>query len=311
MHNRLKTNEELARRHVITDSSCIRCGQSREDALHAVRDCVDSKRSIWLALLPKHTSHTFFTLDLRAWIVCNLKNQLKITNKEDWTVVFGVTVWRLWYWRNQFVHAHKTCSLSNVIMEVNNRSEELFVLHKSLARQRTPKTERWICWQPPRWPFLKLNTDGALKSSGLASAGGLVRNYCGEWVCGFSMNLGSCSIMEAELWGLYQGLKIAWERGFRLLQVEVDNLGVTQLLNSSEANRSGISSLLWGIKDLLNRDRQISVKHVYREANCAAHFLAGMALNLPLGCHIFHSPPMGVHSVLFNDGLGTAFARFV
>ncbi|KAK9225861.1 hypothetical protein WN943_010906 [Citrus x changshan-huyou] len=111
MHNRLKTNEELARRHVITDSSCILCGQSREDALHAVRDCVDSKR-IWLALLPKHTSHTFFTLDLRAWIACNLNNQMKITNKKDWTVVFGVTVWRLWYWRNQFVHAHKTCSLS-------------------------------------------------------------------------------------------------------------------------------------------------------------------------------------------------------
>ncbi|KAH9720548.1 proline transporter 2 [Citrus sinensis] len=84
-------------------------------------------------------------------------------------------------------------------------------------------------------------------------------------VAAVRMNLGSCSIMEAQLWGLYQGLKIAWERGFRLLQVEVDNLGVTQLLNSSEANRSGISSLLWGIKDLLNRDCQISVKHVYRE----------------------------------------------
>ncbi|KAH9720547.1 proline transporter 2 [Citrus sinensis] len=141
----------------------------------------------------------------------------------------------------------------------------LVTVATTVAAVRTPKTERWIYWQPPRWPVLKLNTDGALKSSGLASAGGLVRNYCGEWVCGFSMNLGSCSIMEAQLWGLYQGLKIAWERGFRLLQVEVDNLGVTQLLNSSEANRSGISSLLWGIKDLLNRDCQISVKHVYRE----------------------------------------------
>ncbi|KAH9776498.1 proline transporter 2 [Citrus sinensis] len=120
----------------------------------------------------------------------------------------------------------------------------LVTVATTVAAVRTPKTERWIYWQPPRWPFLKLNTDGALKSSGLASAGGLVRNYCGEWVCGFSMKLGSCSIMEAELWGLYQGLKLAWEHGFRLLQVEVDNLGVTQLLNSSEANRSGIYGAL-------------------------------------------------------------------
>ncbi|KAL9432399.1 hypothetical protein AB3S75_027433 [Citrus x aurantiifolia] len=117
--------------------------------------------------------------------------------------------------------------------------------------------------------------------------------------------------MEAELWGLYQGLKIAWEHGFRFLQVEVDNLGITQLLNTSEANRSGVSSLLWGIKDLLNKDWQISVKHVYREASFAADFLAGMALNLLLGCHIFHSPPIGVHYCLFNDGLGTDFSRFV
>ncbi|KAH9776497.1 proline transporter 2 [Citrus sinensis] len=63
-------------------------------------------------------------------------------------------------------------------------------------------------------------------------------------VAAVRMKLGSCSIMEAELWGLYQGLKLAWEHGFRLLQVEVDNLGVTQLLNSSEANRSGIYGAL-------------------------------------------------------------------
>lgn len=74
----------------------------------------------------------------------------------------------------------------------------------------------------------------------------------------------SCSIMEAELWGLYQGLKIPWDYGFRFLQVEVDNLGITQLLTTSSGNRHSISSLLWGIKDLLNRDWQVSVKHLYR-----------------------------------------------
>ena len=80
------------------------------------------------------------------------------------------------------------------------------LLIKSLDSQRVPKTKRLIYWQPPKWSFFKLNTDEALKRSGLANAGGLVRNYCREWVCGFSMNLGSCSIMEAELWGLYQSL---------------------------------------------------------------------------------------------------------
>ncbi|KAK9208565.1 hypothetical protein WN944_000923 [Citrus x changshan-huyou] len=114
-----------------------------EDGLNAVMDRVDSKR-IWLALLPKHTSHTFFALDLCAWIVCNMKNHLKITNEKDWPVLFGVTIWRMWYWHNQFVHTHKTSSLSNIIMDVKNRSEELIVVYKSFDGQRTPKTEQWI-----------------------------------------------------------------------------------------------------------------------------------------------------------------------
>lgn len=54
---------------------------------------------------------------------------------------------------------------------------------------------------------------------------------------------------------------------------------------------------------MLSRDWLISVHHVYREANFAADFLAGMALTLPLGFHLFHQPPHW----LFSDGLGTAF----
>lgn len=126
-----------------------------EDGLHAVMDRVDSKR-IWLALLPKHTSHTFFALDLYAWIVCNMKNQLKITNEKDWPVLFGVTMWRMWYWCNQFVYAHKTSSLSNIIMDVKNRSEELIIVYKSFDGQRTPKIEHGSTGSPQHDHFSNL-----------------------------------------------------------------------------------------------------------------------------------------------------------
>lgn len=89
MHNRLKNNAKLSRRHVLNDSTCMRCGHIIEDALHAVGDYVDSKR-IWLALISKHTSHTCFTLDVRAWIVYNMKNHLRITNEKDRSMLFGV-----------------------------------------------------------------------------------------------------------------------------------------------------------------------------------------------------------------------------
>lgn len=116
--------------------------------------------------------------------------------------------------------------------------------------------------------------------------------------------------MGAELWSLFKGLQMAWDHGIRFLRVEVDNLSITQILADRNYHSNANSSLIWGIKVLLSRDWLISVHHVYREANFAADFFAGMALTLPLGFHLFHQPPPGMTHWLFSDGLGTAFPCF-
>lgn len=45
MHNRLKINVELSKRHVINDSACmedaLHAENVIEDALHEVGDCID------------------------------------------------------------------------------------------------------------------------------------------------------------------------------------------------------------------------------------------------------------------------------
>lgn len=61
------------------------------------------------------------------------------------------------------------------------------------------KIEKYFGWVAPNWPWFKLNIDGAHKSSVLSSAGGLTRNYCGEWITGFGRNIGVGSITGAEL----------------------------------------------------------------------------------------------------------------
>ena len=121
------------------------------------------------------------------------------------------------------------------------------------------------------------------------------------------MNIGICSVTIAELWGLYQGLILAWQMGIILLVVEIDSLCVTQLLNKKSLNAT--LSLVNDILGLLSRDWQVSVHHVYREANFGADFMASHALSLPLGLHYFTTPPLGVKTWLRNDGLGTAFPR--
>ena len=108
------------------------------------------------------------------------------------------------------------------------RAEEIQQLNDSPLHLGVCKLERWIAWSPFTWPWCKLNTDGAAKRSGESSAGGFIRDSNGKWIVGFGMR--SCSVTVAELWGLYQGLSIAWQRGFRWLKVEVDCLCVTRLL---------------------------------------------------------------------------------
>ncbi|KAH9726628.1 hypothetical protein KPL70_008335 [Citrus sinensis] len=56
-------------------------------------------------------------------------------------------------------------------------SENLQSHNTSLAGRN--RIEKWIRWIAPTWPWVKLNTDGAMKPSGHVGAGGLIRDYRG------------------------------------------------------------------------------------------------------------------------------------
>ncbi|MFQ6641377.1 hypothetical protein Gotur_014791 [Gossypium turneri] len=45
--------------------------------------------------------------------------------------------------------------------------------------------------------------------TGQASAGGLFRDHQGKWVTDYSRNIGVCSVLNAELWPIMDGLDIA------------------------------------------------------------------------------------------------------
>lgn len=45
--------------------------------------------------------------------------------------------------------------------------------------------------------------------------------------------LGTCNSYQAELWGIYTGLNLAWKYGLRKLVVESDNLAIINQLNNS------------------------------------------------------------------------------
>ena len=115
----------------------------------------------------------------------------------------------------------------------------------------------------------------------------------------------------AELWGLYQGLCMAWQQGCRWISVEVDSLCVTQLVSNPVAHTYKYAPLLQAIKDHIKQGRHITVRHVYREANHAANFLANYALSAPLGFHIFHNPPLSLASIITHDMYGVTYPHLI
>ncbi|KAK5793198.1 hypothetical protein PVK06_034336 [Gossypium arboreum] len=45
----------------------------------------------------------------------------------------------------------------------------------------------------------------------------------GGWVLGFSMKVGGSDIFQVEVRGIYEGLELAWSKGFSRIEVDYDN----------------------------------------------------------------------------------------
>lgn len=68
--------------------------------------------------------------------------------------------------------------------------------------------EKWmmISWSPPPLGWLKVNSYGALElevETAMATSGGAIRDYRGQWLVGFERNIGhaTVTVTDAELWG--------------------------------------------------------------------------------------------------------------
>lgn len=112
------------------------------------------------------------------------------------------------------------------------------------------------------------------------------------------MNIGESSVLMVEFWGLYQGLRLAWEAGIKRLLVEVDSLCVTQLISKQVVVPNEFYALVAAVRQFISRNWQISITHIYREANSVADFMANMAHAYPHGLHLFSNPPVGIYSII-------------
>ena len=83
-----------------------------------------------------------------------------------------------------------------------------------------------------------------IPESGIITAGGAIRDHQKNWLGGFTHEKGIGSVLEAELWGLFEGLQIVWKAGYRRVNVETDSQITVKLLSKSTPINHPLFSLI-------------------------------------------------------------------
>ncbi|KAL4386350.1 hypothetical protein GQ457_09G024250 [Hibiscus cannabinus] len=232
----------------------------------------------------------FYSLDLREWIHVNLDGDCRFPRDSDhWDIMFGYLLWNLWIQRNSMIfdtdkvyHEPILTRCSRLVAEVlSSNTQRLPGSAVVGAGREHHRLRRWI---PPPNGWVTCNADGSFR----AVPGG---QHVGV--------IGIFSTVEAELWGIYECLKYAWELGVTRLRMESDCGRAIQTLQDRGVRHS--ISLVHHIWDFLDRQWEIHLLVINRESNMVAEALANLAWTLSFEFRDFVHPPTIVLRLLMTD----------
>ncbi|CAN1800814.1 Putative ribonuclease H protein At1g65750 [Linum perenne] len=301
------TNGNRVRRHIATDASCGLCRHQEESTTHVLRDCVFAAES-WRRLGGFDTSSNHWNGDLVTW----MKKHLRAGDK---SLLFGVHCWILWKSRNERVFSSTSISPVSVAHRSAIWTDQVLTSMGVKRAQITSNVDRRMTnvkWSPGPRGWQTLNVDGSVdRQSGRTAAGGLLRDHSGRCDLAFTMNLGVCTITRAEMRGAIEGLGRAWNEGARKVNLQMDSRAAIALLvnGNDTTNQHALETLQFN--ELLSRNWDVRIEHIYREGNGAADFLAGIGYGYPFGSHTFDYSDSRLGYFLRYDCFGIALPRLI
>ncbi|MQM04170.1 hypothetical protein Taro_036966 [Colocasia esculenta] len=129
--------------------------------------------------------------------------------------------------------------------------------------------------QPPTGR-LKLNVDEAFKiTADVAGGGGILRDHKGICMLAFAKNYqGVISALDVEARTLRDGFMICCSKGFLDIIVETDSLNLVHVVTGHTPRPWELTCIIQKVAEITQK-LKAQIKHVHREANQAAHSLAG------------------------------------
>ncbi|CAN1293336.1 Putative ribonuclease H protein At1g65750, partial [Linum perenne] len=125
----------------------------------------------------------------------------------------------------------------------------------------------------------------------------------------FVSNFGACSITREEIRVALRGLLFAWDSRARRVMLQMDSQAVVLQLRGEIENQF-VAEIL-AFREIISRDWEVVTRHVYREANRAADFLANRGHSFALGTHEFSVSNASFGHVLLSDILGISTPHFI
>ncbi|KAK9990476.1 hypothetical protein SO802_025461 [Lithocarpus litseifolius] len=121
-----------------------------------------------------------------------------------------------------------------------------------------------VHWNKPEQGWMKLNTDGSsLGISSLAGGGGVIRDWTGRWIVGFSRKIGIATNLMAELWAIWDGLMLCVDRNLVMVEIELDAKSIVDILQNSQYTNNSLSAIIENCRYLISIIPQIRIKHCY------------------------------------------------
>ena len=162
----------------------------------------------------------------------------------------------MWTWRNKTIFEENFQQPNNHVLVIQNFAQKIDLCsNQRLHRNFQMKETIYIGWKKPPEGWIKLNNDGACKGSGeYSGCGGLFRDSEGRRLKGYIRKIGVCDALHTEMWGMYLGLKMAWQEHILQLIVGSETKILIDMVTENCKFSGSVPILVQHIRKLLALD---------------------------------------------------------